>query len=81
MSVTKLFSFAVLLLAFTGLSSARTVTVDVDAVRDTSAGCLKSPMPSAPANAAKMKVKSKTIILNLKPHFALSPAQMVHARD
>ncbi len=59
MSTTKLFGFAVFLLAFTGLSSARTVTIDVDEVRDVSAGCLKTPMPSAPANAAKMKVKSK----------------------
>jgi hypothetical protein len=59
MSTAKLFVSTFLSLSLAGFASARTVTVDVDNVRSTSAGCLKSPMPLAPANAVKMKVKSK----------------------
>jgi hypothetical protein len=42
------------LMSLCGLANARTVTIDVDQIRDISASCLTSPLPVAPTNAAKM---------------------------
>jgi hypothetical protein len=59
MQIAKLFFSMSMLLSLTNYASARSVTIDVDQVRDISAGCLTTPLPLAPPNAAKTKVKSK----------------------
>jgi hypothetical protein len=73
MQIAKYVLLSSLLISASSFVAARTVTIDVDNIRDVSAGCLKSPLPLAPANAAKMKVKSKLNNSQFKASFWYEP--------